>query len=392
MANHDEFRQLLDLYIAKGLDAAQKERMALLLQDPANEGMLEEDMRESFFEQGILTEASDETVDRVMHALEPVLSTPPLTKRIFPARRWLAAASVLLVLAGTAWLLVINRHAERPNKPIAGNSPYDILPARKGAAILRLANGQQIHIDSAAPGLIARQGNIEIIKGSDGTLSYRGTNTGAVLYNEIETIKGQELTVTLPDGSVVTLNTASSIRYPLTFDNGERSVTMNGEAHFKVVHDAARPFRIRVKEQVIEDLGTAFNINAYEDEPVVTTTLVEGSVSIKNGSKKAVLRPGEEAVTTAGKEEIKVSKADLDMNLAWYKGEFSFKHANITTIMREFARWYNVDISYGNGFVPDATFTGGMGRDLTLTQALDGLKIIGIHYRIDDNRRLTILP
>ena len=392
MANHDEFRQLLDLYIAKGLDAAQKERMALLLEDPANEGMLEEDMRESFFEQGILTEASDETVDRVMHALEPVLSTPPLTKRIFPARRWLAAASVLLVLAGTAWLLVINRHAERPNKPIAGNSPYDILPARKGAAILRLANGQQIHIDSAAPGLIARQGNIEIIKGSDGTLSYRGTNTGAVLYNEIETIKGQELTVTLPDGSVVTLNTASSIRYPLTFDNGERSVTMNGEAHFKVVHDAARPFRIRVKEQVIEDLGTAFNINAYEDEPVVTTTLVEGSVSIKNGSKKAVLRPGEEAVTTAGKEEIKVSKADLDMNLAWYKGEFSFKHANITTIMREFARWYNVDISYGNGFVPDATFTGGMGRDLTLTQALDGLKIIGIHYRIDDNRRLTILP
>ena len=392
MANHDEFRQLLDLYIAKGLDAAQKERMALLLEDPANEGMLEEDMRESFFEQGILTEASDETVDRVMHALEPVLSTPPLTKRIFPARRWLAAASVLLVLAGTAWLIVINRHAERPNKPIAGNSPYDILPARKGAAILRLANGQQIHIDSAAPGLIARQGNIEIIKGSDGTLSYRGTNTGAVLYNEIETIKGQELTVTLPDGSVVTLNTASSIRYPLTFDNGERSVTMNGEAHFKVVHDAARPFRIRVKEQVIEDLGTAFNVNAYEDEPVVTTTLVEGSVSIKNGSKKAVLRPGEEAVTTAGKEEIKVSKADLDMNLAWYKGEFSFKHANITTIMREFARWYNVDISYGNGFVPDATFTGGMGRDLTLTQALDGLKIIGIHYRIDDNRQLTILP
>jgi len=407
MTNQDEFRELLGLYIAKGLDPIQKKRLAVLLQDPANEDLLEDEMRESFFEQGVLTAASDETVDKMMSALQPRLSgelsfsgqplsgEPPLSER--PGRltymiRWVVAASVLLAVVGAATFFLTYNHPKEQNKVVAKVGEQDVLPARKGAATLKLANGQRINVDSAAAGVIARQGNMDIIKERDGQISYRGTNTGEVLYNEVETIKGQELSVNLPDGSIASLNTASSVRYPLSFIGNERSVAMTGEVHFTVRHDEKMPFRVQVKGQVIEDIGTEFNINAYEDEPVMKTTLVEGSVSIRKGNTKVLLRPGEEAVTVVGHDAIKVSKADLDLNLAWYKGVFSYRHAGIPTVMREFSRWYNVAVVYENGVVPGATFTGDMGRNLTLTEALDGLKRIGINYRIDENRRLVILP
>lgn len=410
MTNIDEFRELLDLYVAKGLDPIQKKRFAALLQDPANDSLLEDEMRESFFEQGILTEASDETVDRMMSALrprlsgeqplsgqsqlleQPRLSGQPGTGRLTYMTRWVVAASVLLLAAGAAYFFLTNNHLKEQNKLAAKSGRQDVLPAHKGAAILKLDDGRKIDVDSAATGLIARQGNIEIIKEKNGQISYRGTNAEGVMYNEIETIKGQELSVNLPDGSVASLNTASSIRYPLSFTKNEREISMTGEIHFTVRHDEKQPFRVRVKEQVIEDLGTEFNINAYEDEPVVRTTLVEGSVSIKKGGVQVLLQPGEEAVTAPGKDAIKVSKADLDLNLAWYKGVFSYRHADIPTVMREFSRWYNVEVVFENGVTPDATFTGDMERDLTLSQALDGLKTIGIHYRIDENKRLVILP
>jgi len=417
MANH-EFRELLGLYIAKGLDPAQKKRLADLLQDPANESLLEEEMRESFFEQGMLTEASDETVDKVMEALQPRLSGGAGTKKVFSIIRWAVAAAVLLVVAGMGWWFVRGRHGDQAvvagGRAAAAGSTTAILPARKGAAILRLANGQEIHIDSAAPGVIARQGNVEIVKGSNGEISYRGggpdmgeagrgspdkgkdrgesLNTVEAGYNEVITIKGQVLTLTLPDGTVASLNTASSLRYPLVFHNGEREITMTGEVHFRVAHNEKMPFRVQVRGLEIEDIGTEFDINAYEDEPVMRTTLVEGSVRIKKGQTRTLLQPGEEATVLPGKDAIKVSRADMDLNLAWYKGTFSCRHANIPMVMREFARWYNIEVRYEKGVAPAATFTGDMGRDLTLNEALDGLKKIGINYRIDENKYLTILP
>ena len=392
MSNSDEFRELLSLYITKGLDPAQKRRLADLLQDPVNEAVLEEEMRESFFEQGVLTEASDTIVDRIMEGLQPKLSARSRFKIIRYGAWWAAAASVVLLLAGVTWYLVKSRPAEIPGRMAVKSIEPDVQPAHKGAATLKLANGQLIHLDSIAPGLIARQGNIEIIKGSDGDISYHGANTGEVIYNEIMTIKGQVLTVTLPDGSVAALNTASSLRYPLVFRKGERDVAMTGEVHFKVKHDKNAPFRLQVKGQIVEDIGTEFNINAYEDEPVIRTTLVEGSVSINKGKTDVILQPGQQAISIPGQDALKVSRADMDLNLAWYKGVFSYKHANITTVMREFSRWYNIDVEYKDGAAPDATFTGDMGRDLTLAQALDGLKRIGIHYHIEENHRLTILP
>ena len=391
MANHDEFRELISLYMTKGLDPAQKRRLTVLLEDPANVGLLEDEMRESFFAQGVLTEASDETVDGVMSRL-PLHFSSQARIRKFSYGRWLVAATLAGLVAGAVYLLVRPGHSKELNEGVAKGGQQDVQPARKGAALLKLANGQIIDVQSAGVGVIARQGNIEIIKDKDGQIRYKGSNEGEVLFNEILTEKGEEQSVGLPDGSVASLNAASSIRYPLSFRNGERLVSMTGEVHFLVEHDVKMPFRVRVKEQTIEDLGTEFNINAYEEERKVTTTLVEGAVSIKKGTEKVLLKPGQEGVTSSATDRIDVSAADMDLNLAWYRGVFSYKHADIPTIMREFARWYNVEVIYQDGKIPDASFSGDMGRNLTLTQALEGLKKIGIRYRINENKQIVILP
>jgi ferric-dicitrate binding protein FerR (iron transport regulator) len=215
----------------------------------------------------------------------------------------------------------------------------------------------------------------------------------------MSTPKGRQFQLVLPDGTKVWLNAASSLRYPTVFDGRLRTVEVTGEAYFevaKLVNPSTGqrvPFHVKVNNKTeIEVLGTHFNINSYDDESAVSTTLLEGSVRVVNGLEKAVITPGQQARIETGSSHIKiVPDANVEKVMAWKNGVFDFQDATLEEVMRELQRWYNIDVVYEKG-VPQLEFIGRMGRDLSLASVLNGLELSRVHFRIEEGRRLVVLP
>ena len=216
-------------------------------------------------------------------------------------------------------------------------------------AILTLADGSVIDLTERATGEIASQGGMVVTKTEDGQLVYHLENEGLnseIAYNSIATPRGGQFAVVLPDGSRVWLNADSKLKYPTSFKGDSRTVELIGEGYFEVERDEKRPFRIKSKDQVVTVLGTKFNINSYEDESFMRTTLLEGSVQVEKGQQSLILKPGEQARV---KESIQVAKVNTLHSMAWKNGDFIFRNESIRDIMRQVSRWYDVEIEYQGG-------------------------------------------
>jgi ferric-dicitrate binding protein FerR (iron transport regulator) len=249
-----------------------------------------------------------------------------------------------------------------------------------------LANGKKIVLDSMSNGVVAVQSGAKILLKND-QVSYNNTREAeAVSYNTMSTPRGRQYTLVLSDGSKVWLNAASSITFPTSFMGKERNVEITGEAYFEVAHDAERPFKVKVGDMQVQVLGTHFNVNAYEDEGDIKTTLLEGSVKVSKGNENTLIVPGEQAVilnSPSGVGGITVKKdIDLDEVVAWKNGLFNFNNADLKTVMRQLSRWYNVNIIY-TGEIPNRVFGGEMQRDLHLSQVLKLLEKNNVHFKID---------
>lgn len=315
-----------------------------------------------------------------------VQATKPIHRVHFIRRfRWVAAAIILLIASAGIWF-VLNDNNKQELLSEAQRFKNDVAPGKQGA-ILKLASGKIIRIDSMPAGLIAAENGVRIIKDGNGQIRYEGDGTTATLaYNEVITQTGEEVKLALPDQSVVVLNAGSSIRYPLRFAGNERLVSMTGEAYFDVVHNDKWPFRVQVGEKIIEDIGTIFNVNAYTDEPLFKTTLVEGSVKIGSTLVKA----GEQARgALAGNNALQVVTVDTDVETAWVNGFFSFDNADLKTVLRQLSRWYKVEVVFEAG-APNTKFWGELRRDNSLVNTLTILEKSNVHFAIDGNK-LTVL-
>lgn len=268
----------------------------------------------------------------------------------------------------------------------------DIAPGGN-KAILMLANGVRIILNDAKNGELTQQGNITVNKEKDGLLTYRvkpgktAEQQQETALNSIATPRGGQYQVVLPDGTKVWLNAASTLKFPIAFTGNERNVGLIGEAYFEVAKDPAKPFRVTSAGQTIEVLGTHFDVNAYDDEPVIKTTLLEGSIKLNSGSKNAVLKPGQQAtLSPSGLTPIRV-KSGIDVNavMAWKNQLFEFNHDNIQTIMRQVSRWYDVDIAY-EGNIPEDRFEGKISRNVDVSQILKILELSGVNFRIEGKK------
>jgi transmembrane sensor len=262
-----------------------------------------------------------------------------------------------------------------------------------------LANGSQVILNGAKNGAIAKQGNTTINKTEDGTVVYnktssnKGSSSAGLEYNELSTPRGGQYHLTLSDGTNVWLNAASSIKYPTAFKGNIRQVEITGEAYFEVVHNSSKPFRVMANGQIVQVLGTHFNINAYRDEPSIKTTLIQGAVKVSKGTISAILKPGQQsALTDAGNSStIRVSDhVNTDQVLAWTNGRFSFNNADIKTGMREIGRWYDVDIVY-EGNVPNIVFIGEIYRNVNLSKVLEILRYSKVNFRIE-GKKIIVTP
>ena len=312
---------------------------------------------------------------------------------------WFRYAAAVLVLIATGIVLWFSNQQHTVDKPVAsGEVEPDIQPHR-GAALLTLADGRTIVLDSAANGELASQGGAQIVKLDNGQLQYIPGNAaaanGEVLYNTISTPAGTQYQLSLSDGTRVWLNVASSITYPTVFSGKQRSVKVTGEAYFEVAKNKDRPFVAEVNNQFsIQVLGTAFNVKAYGNENNYKTTLLEGSVQITNHTGPAnpvLLKPGEQAqVNQAGNIAV-VKNVDQEKVIAWKNGLFNFNNASLDEVMREIARWYDIEVVY-EPHIPHLEFVGKISRDLSLSQVLNGLKGTGFNFRITEGRKLIITP
>lgn len=248
----------------------------------------------------------------------------------------------------------------------------DALPGHAGA-VLTLSTGKTYLLDTMGNGILVPGIN----KSAKGVSVLKNDE---IYYATLETPYGRNQQLTLSDGTRVWLNAGSSIHFPSVFKGSERRVEVTGEAYFEVVHDDKQPFIVMAGNDEIRDLGTHFNVNAYCDEALVKTTLLEGSVQIGGYT----LQPGQQY---AGG---RIEKVDADGTIAWVSDLFHFEDADIETVMRQLGRWYNVQVKY-EGHIPSQKFEGEIQRSLKLSQALSLIAGTGIHYTLDGNL-LTVHP
>jgi transmembrane sensor len=372
-------------YTGKTCTQQEMEEFFEYVRDPAYREVLEAMADHQIETMGI---SADLPVVDWEHMYRSVMPSPEPERKerrapVFTLARAAAAACILLVVMGG--LLFLNRRPHRDGRPDIVQK--EIAPGFNNA-VLTLADGMKITLDSAHTGELTKQGDVAVVNSGNGSLSYDGSGktSANVLYNTLTTPRGGQYQLLLPDGTKVWLNAASSITYPTAFTGEERMVKLTGEAYFEVVHDKNKPFRVKAGNQLIEDIGTHFNINAYTDEPSQVTTLLEGIVKVG----ERVLKPGEQA-SVAISGEVIVSRGDLVQAVAWKNGFFDFSDASLQMVMRQLARWYNVEVEY-EGTIRQRQFTGMIGRALTLGQVLRGLTSEGVHYRIEANNHLIITP
>jgi transmembrane sensor len=286
------------------------------------------------------------------------------TRRIYFIRT-VAAASILLITVLAIWLF--NKPTDKiivQSAPVPGTNK----------AMLKLADGSTLMLDSISNGKIADQNGATVMKNNNGQLEYiNNNNSNGVAYNTMVTPRGGQYEIILPDGTKVWLNAASSITYPTVFTSS-REVEIEGELYFDIAKDKSRPFVVRSKHQRVEVLGTQFNINAYTDEPQINTTLVEGAVRILAGEKNIILQPGEMGmVTMQPSAKINVAPANISRITAWKNGYFRFDNTSLSSFMRQLSRWYDVEVIY-EGSVPDVTFNGGLKRTASFSSVIEFLE------------------
>jgi len=311
--------------------------------------------------------------------------------------KWWMRSAAAVLLTGLAVYLFIASGNKKQNTAVAETpviQKEEIIPGGN-KALLKLADGSTIILDSAANGLLSQQGGIKVQKLSNGLLAYTingklVTENDQVFYNTITTPRGGQYQVTLSDGTQVWLNAASSIRFPVVFTGTERKVEITGEAYFEVAKNKAMPFKVTAGSSEVEVLGTHFNINSYTDEPYIKTTLLEGSVKVTvpasaAGQSSKILQYGQQtAVNKEGKISV-LNNADLEEAVAWKNGRFQFKSADLKTILRQISRWYDADVEYRGNV--NIHFTGQLPRNDNVNKVFEKLALTGeVNFKVEGKK------
>lgn len=323
------------------------------------------------------------------------LKVVPIRTRLL---RVASVAAALVLFTSAAYWFFDKKPAKTTQKAATATAFNNDVAPGKTQATLTLGNGQTIVLDTASNGLLAQQGATSIVN-KDGTLTYTGVKGDVALqYNTLTTHKGEQYPVTLSDGTKVWLNAESALRFPVQFSDTVRQVEVSGEAYFEVatVKTASgkdkMPFTVKIKTASgnggeVRVLGTHFNINAYSDEPAIKTTLLEGSVKI-DGS--VVLRPGQQSQREQNGSLKVADNVDTDEVVAWKNGNFTYSNTDISTLMRQVGRWYDIEVVYEGQKTKDR-FAGSISRTASLSQLLKILELSRVHFKLE-GKQLTVLP
>lgn len=400
--SQQRLQDLLDKLLANDCTAAEKQELFQLIEtvedDPQLQVVLESAWMRYDQPSHIVTE------DRSAAILKNILNENQVVPLHRKRKLWpyIAAAASVVVLIGLGIYRLTLPTAKGPVEPNVAAITNDVKAPDKSKATLTLAGGQKILLDQVQTGTLATENGMRVVKEKDGQLVYQSATgnrqSAIVAYNTLNNPRGSRIvSLTLPDGTRVWLNAGTSLTYPTAFAANERKVALTGEAYFEVAKDTKKPFIVNTPEGAsVEVLGTHFNINAYDDEPAVKTTLLEGAVKVvkretANGKENSItLKPGEQAVLSGAHSPLTINHSpNIDQVIAWREGLFDYKRSDITEVLRDAARWYDIEIVYA-GNRPNDTFTGGIDRTATLTELLTILQMTGLKFKLE-GRKLIVL-
>lgn len=371
---------LFGLYLNDTATEDEKEELWDYVNDPVYSSDLEQLIIKSY-EQGYVEEGLTTTQKDLL--LQNIFTSETIHYKVKTLNFWRhisVAAAILLVIGGG--LFLVQKLTYNKEILVVKN---DINPG-KTAATLTLGDGRRIRLSDGVTGKLAQQDGVIITKSVNGKLVYQIKNKSADdnKTNTLTTAKGETYQVRLPDGSLVWLNAASSLTYiPALTKDGLRKVKLEGEGYFEVAKDKKHPFIVQTNKQEVEVLGTHFNVNAYNDEENVKTTLLEGSVKVSAlvSKAKTTLKPGQQSVLNQG--DLTTDQANIDEALAWKNGEFRFNDKSIAEIMKQIARWYNVTVVF-NDQAPNGYLSGSISRNRNLSQVLKMMeKTKEVKFRIE---------
>lgn len=383
------FKQLLQLYLENKCTPIQLQELFTLLNKDQSNRMLLEIMQAEFS-----TSLAD--LNEGANKNEKAEASIIVTAKVLPLykRKWIqVAAAIIFILAGTVLYYKIGDKENTANQLSENSSPIQAILPGEDKAVLILGNGEKIILDSSLRGTIALQGNAVISKNKTGQIIYDASgainNNDDVVYNTVKTPKGGFFKVVLPDGSEVWLNASSSIYFPTRFTGNERKVTISGEAYFEVVKNQAKPFKVSFYDETIEVLGTHFNVMAYDDEPNIQTTLLEGAIKISNGKGTVFVKPGQQAISEKNKKIELINGVNTDHIVAWKNGLFDFDNDSLPFIMRQLSRWYNVDILYQEKY-SNGHYVGSIRKQSNIREVLKMLELAGdVQFSIVGNKILV---
>jgi len=331
---------------------------------------------------GVLTDMDDETAVRLLRRIRQQIGVGQKKVVHFNFKRWTAAAAIIVFLISGAYFLFIKRDAESPvSSGIIQTQRADILPGGN-KAVLTLGDNSVIVLDESDNGKIANEGGVSVLKTDEGQLTYTELNEKPkeVVYNTVATPKGGQYHLTLSDGTKVWLNSASSVRFPVSFTGVERKVEITGEAYFEVAKNESVPFRVLVNgKEEVEVIGTHFNINSYPEEPSLKTTLLEGKIKVRPLESKGnvkILNPGQQFQLYNNGSIALNTNPDLEEVMAWKNGKFQFGESlEIAAVMRQISRWYDVDFEISGKI--NQHIGGSISRDVNVSKVFEMLELTG---------------
>ncbi|MCC6289065.1 MAG: FecR family protein [Chitinophagaceae bacterium] len=385
MNNHIEL--LFKKYIANDCTSVEAAELIDIIrsgnQKELIESLMQEQLGNAATDELLFKAASDRVFKRLdlSNTEEQVL---PIGARRLPTYIKVAAAIIVIAVSSVAMYFLFSSGKKTTPVMVA---MQDIAPGGNKATLV-LSDGKQVVLNDIGVGNITEDGGAIIKKSADGQLAYYSTDNSQnhKAINTVKTPMGGQYQVVLPDGSKVRLNAASSITYPAAFNSDERRVTLTGEAYFEITHltknNRKVPFIVETGRQKIEVLGTRFNVNAYDDEKGITTTLVEGKVKVTTENETVILKPNQEL--NLRDEGITTHKVDVETVIDWTNGDFNFADEDMKSVMRKIARWYNVEVVYDSN-IPDVNLSAQISRDRNLSEVLRMLELSGdAQFRIEN--------
>jgi len=391
----EALQKLLDDYVTGTISPEDKQRLLTLFRDPVlseeAKVLLLQDLETGRYDSEDIPELRERLHGRLHQLINPSSSLLPAgsVHRVhFLKTAWFKYAAAIIVMFGIgAYFWTTGKKTEQAIANSAKQLQTDIAPGGE-KAVLTLADGTKIILDNAANGSLARQGATQVVKLTDGQVAYsvKGASDKDIMWNTLSTPPGGQYQITLPDGTRVWLNAASSITYPAAFVSENREVKMTGEVYFEVAKNKEKPFIVDINgRSAAQVLGTSFNINAYANERAIKTTLLEGSVKVSS----VILNPGQQAIVSSSGQQPKITDADLGQILAWKNGLFNFNGLDLHEVMRQLERWYDIKVQY-QGRVSNVIFRGEMYRNVNLSDVLEVLQKMGVKFRLED-KTLTVL-